>query len=68
MRISRALYDEMQKAGKPAEMSVNGILRGGFVVDDLFYFCGAINSVGLCEVDTNDTVKLLDSIEENRQF
>lgn len=64
MQIAPYLYKEKIAGGKPAEMEVNGTLRGGFVSGDLFYFVGAINSVAHQEVSLNDTLKIHEVKEE----
>ena len=60
MRVGRAEFETAQQNSISSEMIVYGILRGGFISvnDGLFYFCGAVSSVGLQKEETNDTLKL----------
>jgi len=47
---------ESQENGKPAEMKVQGITRGGNVYKNRYYFTGS-RSVGMVAVELNDTLK-----------
>lgn len=53
-------YEEKMKIGKPAQARVHGVLRGGFLVGEKFYFFGI-------EQSCTDDYSELKVYEENRK-
>ena len=55
-KIIHEQYQEAVQNGRPAEMRVAGIDRGGFDYNGLYHFVGS-RSVGRRAVSINDTIK-----------
>jgi hypothetical protein len=70
-KIDAQFYNGFVKqAADQAEMKVNGILRGGYCMGDLFFFTGKA-SQGHQQVNVNDSLKILtkgNSIAPKRMF